>query len=147
MVSPGLRASETRRPRFQFHLSTMVAVVFCAGVLLWLNMRDYGKVYFVTDAESSVIFGWPIPGAVGSRCSYVFWPGSEKYPLLGWETFVYWWLPDLIANLTILAGVLCLSEYWVRARSGPSKGTRAGPQGAPSERSPGGSEQREDKKP
>ena len=47
----------TRRPWFQFHLSTAVVLMFVAGGLMWANMTK-SVVMLSRPAES---FGWPVP--------------------------------------------------------------------------------------
>ena len=67
-----------RRPRFQFHLSTAIVLMFVAGGILWANMRDSrytvsvdsGEIFMTLPLQTQGVaytFGWPSVLHEGAR--------------------------------------------------------------------------------
>jgi hypothetical protein len=91
-------SEQSRRKRFQIHLSTAVLLMLAAGAIVWANVKERPW------GERFIIRGWPLDWME-------YWGMSGKdYSLLG--------IPcDIVVAALLLFAVWFVCEWWIRRRA------------------------------
>lgn len=95
-----------KRKLLQIHLSTLLALMFVAGGMLWINVRarQGGKLITLDGNEARLIVSWELRGRNGEF--------PDAYSLRGWPYGFYEWYEspffDDFTNRTTLKPVI----YW-----------------------------------
>lgn len=116
----------TRRRRFQLHLSTCVAIMFVAGVVVWANLRVQQRFEMANRGATVPIllfsYGWPVPLHAGEDLheEYYDWHNDLEVKER-WENyrpprralkFTGAWKPlGMLLNGLSLLGVVCASSF------------------------------------
>jgi hypothetical protein len=109
-------AKPSRKPRFQIHLSTAIALMFTAGALIWANTREY---MWSGQNVSYYCHGWPLPAVIAQWTFIDAWQNSDAVP-------IFWYVPeialDLAVALLILSTVYFACEWQIRRRASRKEG-------------------------
>ena len=104
-----------KRPWLQFHLSTAIVLMFVAGGLMWMNMRDRGS---FLEQVAATRHGWPF--AATEKTEYYFGSGSIPFDPdpdpHRTRVSVVGVVADCLVALAILCVVGVLCERLIRRR-------------------------------
>ena len=109
------RDGNPKRRWFQFRLSTLVAMMIAASVLVWANVQES---YFVPERHTArsgyLITGWPFTYYYQYGVTNV--DGSSSLP---WKVVIEWWgLVGNIAMAILIIGLVgALFEFFARRRT------------------------------
>lgn len=104
-----------RRPWFQLHLSTAIAVMIVGAVLIGLNACLRIQLPDNPEKETFEFYGWPFP----FKGRPIDDPDYAKRSILKWYDMGpggYGFLLDAFISITILALTAFAFEYWMRRR-------------------------------